>query len=284
MSADLTALVLLAALMHATWSALAYRFSDQAAGFTMLLWATVPMALTLVVLAPAPDAGSLPYLVASVVLHIVYTLGLVRANQVAQFSQLYPISRGLAPVIVAVAVLSDWAGVDEDLSIRQLVAIMMVLVGLLLLASTRVHAQARRAGPILAAVLIAAAIASYTVVDGAGVRKAGSVLGYFGWLSLGLSLGSALLLSSRADVRRRIRAAPRLWWRAVTGACLSSGAYGLVIWAQAHGSISVVAALRETSVVFATVIAVCLFDEGWGARRIVAAAAVVAGLAILHVG
>lgn len=59
----------------------------------MLLWATVPMALTLFVLAPAPDAGSLPYLVASVVLHIVYTLGLVRANQVAQFSQLYPVSR-----------------------------------------------------------------------------------------------------------------------------------------------------------------------------------------------
>ena len=79
-------------------------------------------------------------------------------------------------MIVAVAVLSDWFGVDEDLSIRQLVAIMVVLVGLLLLASTRVHAQARRARPILAAVLIAAAIASYAVVDGAGTRKAGSVL------------------------------------------------------------------------------------------------------------
>jgi drug/metabolite transporter (DMT)-like permease len=68
------------------------------------------------------------------------------------------------------------------------------------------------------------------------------------------------------------------------GCCLNSGAYGLVIWAQAHGSIAVVGALRETSVVFATLIAVCLFGEGWGARRIVATVAVVAGLTILHVG
>ena len=74
-------------------------------------------------------------------------------------------------MIVAVAVLSDWSGVDEDLSARQLVAIMVVLVVPLLLASARVHAEARRAGPILAAVVIAAAIASCTVAYGAGVRR-----------------------------------------------------------------------------------------------------------------
>jgi len=283
-SGQLTALVLLAALMHATWSALAYRFSDQAAGFAMLLWASVPSAVALVVLAPRPDPASVPYLVASVVLHIAYTLGLVRANQVAQFSQLYPISRGLAPVLVAVVVLGGWPGVEEDLSARQVLAVAVVLIGLLLLASTRVHTEAWQAGAVLTAVAIAAAISSYTLVDGAGVRRAGSVLGYFGWLSLGLSLGTAGLLSSRADVRRRIRATPDLWPRAAVGACLSSGGYGLVIWAQAHGSVAVVAALRETSVVFATVIGVYLFGEGWGLRRMLAAVTVVGGLAILHAG
>jgi len=186
---------------------------------------------------------------------------------------------------LAVAVLSDWSGVDEDLSIRQLVAIMGVLVGLLLLTSTRVHAEARRAGPILAAVVIAAAMASHTVVDGAGVRK-----GRFGAGLLRLALAgpepgqrAAPQLPSRRTSSNPRGAAPVVA-RAVMGACLSSGAYGLVIWAQAHASIAVVAALRETRVVFPTLIAVCLFGEGWGARRIVAAVAVVAGLAILHVG
>ena len=280
----MSALVLLAALMHATWSALAYRFSDQAAGFAMMLWATMPIALVLVVVAPRPGLASVPYLLASVVLHVVYTLGLVRANQVAQFSQLYPISRGLAPVIVAVVVLCGWSGVNEHLSAHQLLAIAVVLLGLLTLASTRVHAQAWKADPILVAIAIAVAIAAYTIVDGAGVRRAGSVLGYFGWLSLGLSVGTGMLLTIPADVRRRIRATPRMWPRATVGACLSSGGYGLVIWAQAHGSVAVVAALRETSVVFATVIGVYVFGEGWGRRRILAALAVVTGLNILHAG
>lgn len=282
MSPHLTALVLIAALMHASWSALAYRFTDQAAGFAMLLWATVPMALVLIVIAPLPDADSVPYLVASVVLHVAYTLGLVRANQIAQFSQLYPISRGLAPVLVTLTVLSGWSGIDDKLSGRQLMAIAVVLMALTLLATTRIHAQAWHVAPLVMAIGIACAIASYTVVDGIGVRQAGSALGYMGWLSLGLSLGSASVLSVRADVRRRIRAAPQLWRHATLGALLSSGAYWLVIWAQAHGSVAVVAALRETSVVFATLIGVYVFKEGWGTRRIIAAIAVVIGLMILH--
>jgi hypothetical protein len=106
MSPSLTGLVLLAAVMHATWSALAYRFPDQAAGFAMLLWAGVPLGLILALLVAAPDPASLPYLVVSVLLHVVYALGLVRANQVAQFSQLYLASRGLAPVLVAAIVLT----------------------------------------------------------------------------------------------------------------------------------------------------------------------------------
>lgn len=144
-------------------------------------------------------------------LHVAYTLGLVRANQVAQFSQLYPISRGLAPVLVAAVVLSGWSGVGEDLSARQHLAVAVVLVGLLLLASTRVHARAWQARPVLTTVAIAVAISAYAVVDGAGVRRAGSVLGYFGWLSLGLCLCTAVMLSSRADVRRRSGGSSRPW-------------------------------------------------------------------------
>jgi drug/metabolite transporter (DMT)-like permease len=129
---------------------------------------------------------------------------------------------------------------------------------------------------------VGTAIAGYTVVDGIGVRAADSVAGYMAWPSLGLSTITATLLSARRAVRIRMRAERVLWPRAVLGALLSTTAYSLVIWSQAHASVALVAALRETSVVFAALIGVVVFGEDVCVRRIFASAGVAAGLALLH--
>jgi drug/metabolite transporter (DMT)-like permease len=270
--------VLGSALLHAAWSAIAYRFRDQELGFAMLAWVSTGCYVVVLPFVPTPAPASRPYLAASVVLHVVYVLLLIRAYRVAYFSQAYPLSRGLSPVLVAtVAVVF----LGERLTPRQLVSLVLILAGLLLLAVARLGGESPNRGAIAAAASVSMMIASYSTIDGVGVRQAGTVLGYLAWLGALHCLLTALWLTARQ--RSRLGRAPRrLWLLGAAGGVMASVGYGLVVWAQAHGKLAVVAALRETSIVFAAAIGVLLFGEAAGSRRILAAGLVVAGIAMLR--
>jgi drug/metabolite transporter (DMT)-like permease len=188
----------------------------------------------------------------------------------------YPLARGTSPLVVTILAALF---VHERPSLPQLAGVLVVSAGLatLVLAGRRPGRAA-----LLAAIGTGLTIAAYTTVDGVGVRASGSSAGYIGWLMLLESLGVPLF----ALVRRRtvIRAQPR---RIVLSGLLAGGlsvlAYGLVLWAQTRGALAPIAALRETSVIFAAIIGTVVFREPFGRKRIAATIVVSVGIVLLNV-
>jgi drug/metabolite transporter (DMT)-like permease len=272
-----TAAVLLAAVLHATWNAVVKQVDDRLAGFVLLDLTGVALCLLAVPLLPGPAPASRAFLALSVVLHLGYKLFLMGAYRAGDLSQVYPLARGSAPPLVA-----GFAGLvlGERLGPAQLTGVLVVSVGLVLLAGVGGAASGPPAATWLA-LATGVFIAAYTVADGLGVRRSGSALGYTAWLFLlqGLAL-PGYAVATRWPALRGLRAGQVA--SGTTAGVLSLAAYGLVIWAQSRGALAVVAALRETSVVVAALIGSVVFGERFGRRRLLAAALVTAGIVALN--
>ena len=272
-----TAAVLLAAVLHATWNAVVKQVDDRLAGFVLLDLTGVALCLLAVPLLPGPAPASRAFLALSVVLHLGYKLFLMGAYRAGDLSQVYPLARGSAPLLVA-----GFAGLvlGERLGPAQLTGVLVVSVGLVLLAGVGGAASGPPAATWLA-LATGVFIAAYTVADGVGVRRSGGALGYIAWLFL--AEGLPLPLYAATVGRRHLKAALRVNLPAgLAAGVLSLAAYGLVIWAQTRGALAVVAALRETSVIVAALIGSAGFGERFGYRRTVAAAVVTAGIVLLN--
>ncbi|QWZ07739.1 DMT family transporter [Nocardioides panacis] len=274
-----TGAVLAAAVLHAVWNALAHAIGDQLVGFALIGTAVTAGAVVLVLVAPAPARACWPFLAGSAAMHVVYNLLLMRCYRLGEFGQVYPLARGTSPWLVAfgAAVL-----VHEELSVLRLVGVVTISVGLgLLVFVGGVPTRAARPA-IAAAVLTGVAIATYTTLDGVGVRSAGTVAGYTGWLFLlqGPVLPVAALVVRRGRLPRQLR--PHL--RAgLAGGALSMAAYALVLWAQTRGALAPIAALRESSVIVGAVIGAVVFGERFGRWRIAATVLVATGVVLVTV-
>jgi drug/metabolite transporter (DMT)-like permease len=231
----------------------------------------------LVLLVPVPHPAAWPYLIASALLHLVYSAMLGIAYELGDFSQVYPLARGLSPLLVAAAA-PVVAG--EHLDRGQLLALGVICGGLggLVFAGGR---PTRAGAPgIAAAVLTGLLIAGYTIVDGLGVRASGSPAGYTAWLVL--LFGPVLPLLYWRRRKLRIRPPLPVVIRCTIAGLLAVAGYGLVLWAQSRGSLALVAALRETSVVFGAMIGAVAFSEPFGRARTTAAGVIAGGIALLN--
>ena len=268
--------VLLAAVLHAVWNALAHSIDDQLVGFALMGVGLTAGAAVVVVLSPLPATASWGYLAGSALLHVAYNLLLMRSYRLGEFGQVYPLARGTSPLLVA---LAGVVFVGEDLSPIRLVGVVVISVGLGSLVFVG-GIPTRAARPAIgAALLTGVAIAAYTTLDGLGVRSSDSVGGYAGWLFLlqGPVLPLAALVARRGRLWGQLR--PHLL-AGLTGGVLSLAAYGLVLWAQTRGALAPIAALRETSVIVGAIIGAVVFGEKFGRWRI-AATVLVAGGVIL---
>lgn len=273
-------LVLLAACMHAAWNALIKVGEDRLVGMAMMMTVMGLWAPLLLLLGPPPAVESWPYIVASALLNNAYFLFLIEAYRVGDLSHAYPLSRGSAPLIVAVGA-AVFAG--ELLTWTEMVGIALVSGGII---SLMVGAGRPKDGgwrTIVYPLLTGLMIAVYTVVDGIGVRLSGNPAGYIGWLFI---LAPLPLLTIALAVRRgQFIGAVRARWRpAALGGSLSMGAYGLAIWALSLGAMAHVSALRETSVIIAALIGTLFLGEPFGRRRVIAAAVVAAGVVVMNLG
>jgi drug/metabolite transporter (DMT)-like permease len=227
-----------------------------------------------VLVAPLPHGASLPFLLASVAVHTVYNLLLIGCYRDSDFNQVYPVARGLAPPTVAVCAALL---VGERISLPQAAGLGVLTVGMVAIASGRGRASRRG---LMFAGLTGLAIAAYTVLDGVGVRRSGTSLGYTGWLFVAEGAVVPILWwvrRGRASAARRLPS--ELVARGAGAGVLSVVAYGLVLWAQTKGALAVVA-LRETSVVIGAV----MFRERMPSRRVLASAPIAAGAVILAAG
>jgi uncharacterized membrane protein len=271
-------LMLLAAAMHAGWNLFVKADADKLAALTALtVIGAVICAAALPFVAP-PDRASWPFILLSILAHIGYYACLVGAYRHGDLSLVYPIARGAAPLLVAIAA-APIAG--EWLSAIQSIGVALISLGIASLAFERGSPLGRHGRPVLYALGTALFITAYSVVDGLGVRRSGSAAGYILWLFAleAIPLGLYMLALRRAALLGYVA---RAWKTALAGALLSCGAYGLAIWAMSVATLAGVVSLRETSVLFGAAFGALFLQERFGWRRIGAAAAVVAGNLLLH--
>lgn len=268
--------VLAAAGLHATWNALAHAIPDRLTAFTLMAGVYVVGGVGLVVWSAGPAMASWMFLAASAALHVGYNLLLMASYRLGEFGQVYPLARGTG---VAVVALSATLLLAVPMSARQGAGVGLVCVGLCVLTATGGPSRARQPLAVAAAVATGMVIAAYTVVDGLGVRRAGTVSGYTGWLFL---LQGPVLPVLATSIRGRalLPSLRRHLATGLAGGLLSVLAYGLVLWAQTRGSLPMIAALRESSVLMGAVIGSLVFKEPFGRTRILAASLVTAGVAI----
>ena len=261
-------LVLCAAVLHATWNALVKPAADRLAAIGALNAAIAVICLPAAILV-APQRAAWIALAVSSLLHVAYNMALVAAYDEGDFSQTYPIARGSAPPLVAIVAA---IALGESLDAVRIAGLGAITAGMFVLAAGPRHPRA-----IALALRVGVVIAAYTIVDGIGVRHSGTPLGYGAWLFL--SSGALTALGARA---RGSSLRPRGVTLIVAPCAIA--AYGLVLWAQTHGRLAVVAGLRETSVVFGALIGVIAFREQLGLRRVLASALVAAGAVALALG
>ena len=270
--------VLLAAVLHAAWNAIAHASKDRLAAFALIGIASTVCGAAIVIVAPAPATASWPFIGASMLLHTTYDLLLIRGYQHGEFGQVYPLARGTSPWLVAVAAA---VFAHETLPAPRRRGVVVVSAGLLSLVFAGARPAHADRPAIVAAVLTGITIATYTTVDGLGVRYAGTASGYAGWLflTLGPWLPAYSLLARRSRLRsvRRTEVASGL-----AGGVLSLVAYGLVLWAQTRGALAPIAALRETSVIIGAIIGAVVFHERFGRWRIVATVLVAGGVVLIN--
>lgn len=275
----LVAVVLVAAVLHATWNAIVHAIGDQPAALILYAAGALLVALALLPFVAVPASGARPFVAVSALLHVGYQLFLVAAYRFGDFGQAYPLARGTAPWVVT---LVATVFLHERLSSGALVGVLVITVGLgSLVLSAGIPGRAELPAPGFA-VATGLFIAAYTLVDGLGVRRSGSPVGYLAWLML----VSSLLTPLSALVHRPRGLLPRLrrhLWAGLLAGAVSVLAYGLVLYAQTRGSLATVSALRETSVVAGALIGAVFFKESYGRVRLLATVLVVAGIVVIEV-
>jgi drug/metabolite transporter (DMT)-like permease len=276
LSPAVVAAVLAAALLHAVWNAIAHQTPDRLVGFAMMGVADVLGGGALVLVGGFPSAAAWPYVVASAAVHVGYNLLLLAGYQLGEFSQVYPLARGSAPLLVTLFALLV---LDRELPPLQLAGIAAVcagLIGLVLLGGRPGRAELPAVGVAFATGLC---IAGYTVIDGIGVGL-GPLTAYMGWMFLlqGPAIPVLAVLRRRGRLLVALRGSAL---RGLTGGTISLVAYGIVLWAQTSGALAPIAALRESSIVFGALIGAVFLGERLGHRRAGAAVVVVLGVIAL---
>jgi len=276
MSPLVTALVLGSAVLHAGWNAVIKSSRDVTLDTALVAAGASILSLPLIIAVPLPARASWPFLAASITIHIGYFATLARAYRVGDLGHAYPLMRGTAPLLVA---LFGVVLLNERPSAVTWLGIVLISSGILSIGLLK-KGRAQRDATAWA-LMNAAIIASYTLVDGAGVRLSASAAGYVAWgfLLQGIAFVAAVTLSRKRVALAYVR---QNWQRGLGGGLCLISAYGIVLWAMTQAPVAAVAALRETSVIFAALLGSIFLKEPFGRQRLIGACAVALGVMALR--
>lgn len=276
MSLSIFAIVMLAAALHAVWNGIVKAGSDTLLTTILVASASGVIAAVALPFLPSPAAASWPFLAASLFFQVIYFTLVARIYRAADMSLTYPLMRGTAPLLVSVA---GTAWLHDRLSVMAWLGICLICTGAAGIAWTA-RARGNVKGVPLA-LLNATVIASYTLIDGAGVRRSAAPVAYTAWLFVltGIPLAGWAFATRGVSYGRYVAKHIRLGLVGGFGSCAS---YGLALWAMTRAPVAIVAALRETSILFATAIAFFVLRERVSSQRIAAVCVIAAGAAVLR--
>ncbi|MCA0044644.1 EamA family transporter [Celeribacter litoreus] len=269
-------IMMFAAALHATWNAIVKGGSDKLMTTALVTGAGALLSALFLPFLPAPAPESWPFIAASSVMQIVYYVLVAQTYRLADMSLTYPLMRGTAPLIVAaVSILLG----TEHLAPMAWIGVLIICTGVLSMALGR-HPSDQRTG-LLLALLNATVIASYTLVDGAGVRRSDAPAAYTLWIFL--LTGVPMILWGLVVRKDWFVAYARAQWHVgLIGGFGTVTSYGLALWAMTLAPVAVIAALRETSILFGTLISLFILREQVGKRRIIAAVCIAIGAIALR--
>jgi drug/metabolite transporter (DMT)-like permease len=277
MSLSIIAIILSAALLHAVWNAIVKTATDRTTTLGLVAFGQVLPATIMVFVLPLPSPESFVYIGSSTVVHFGYFYLLGKAYQHGDLSVVYPIARGIVPALVslwAILLLGEvlpslvWVGIG-------------LIVGGILLSNWKALRSGVGKTTFGLAIGTGFCISIYSIVDGIGVRISGNTLSYWAWGAF-LHLFIAGFIGWRR--RHTLSALPlRIWVIGIAGGMVSMIAYGLVLYAKNFAPLGVVSALRETSVIFATLIGFIVLKEGNWKRRLGAAFLMVVGISFIAI-
>ena len=274
-SVGVTAAVLGAALLHASWNVLLKSGEDKELESISIAVGSGLIALVLAPFLPAPASASWPWLAGSALVHILYFVFLAGAYRWGELSYTYPVMRGGGPMIVA---LVGAAALGEILPMKETLGVVLICAGILAFASGRHDPRATGF-----AIANAVVIATYTLIDGQGARASGAPVSYTLWFFA----ANGIVLLAYGCARGRGSAIAtyfrRKWPRALIGGTLAVGSYGIALCAMTRAPIALVAVLRETAVIFAAILGAIFLREKMTRRRLVATGAVMLGLIALRI-
>lgn len=288
MAPSVVAIVLCGALLHAGWNALVKGGRDPFLGSVLVASGAALLSLPFLPFLTQPAPASWPFALASTAIHYAYYGLLAAAYRHGDMSHAYPLMRGSAPLLVALASVPL---LGEHLTVGQYAAVACISGGIFgLWFATRPAAQG--AGPHAApdasrrratayALMNAIVIAAYSLLDGMGARASGAPGAYVMWLHVLSAIGLLAWCAIRCP-RELQGYATRHWRVAVLGGAGTLGAYGLALWAMTVAPLAAVAALRETSILFAALIAKFFLSERIGSKRAMAIAAIAAGAVLMR--
>jgi len=280
MSLGIFLTVLLAAAMHAGWNAFVKLRLEPLLAMTLISLAAGLLAFPALLVTGLPKVEAWPWLVASLIFHLGYYIGLAEAYRRAEMSQIYPLARGGAPLLTTAIGVAFFG---ERLAPLQLGAIGLLGVGIML-----ISILGRRRGsafdPVALgfAALAAVMISGYTLVDGLGARAAGDPHAYSATLFVIDAVPLLVYVAWRRG-KEGLAAMRPFWLQGMAGGALALGAYWIAIWAMTVAPIPLVAAVRESSVLFAALIAYLWLKEPLQASRLVACGFIVAALALMRI-
>ena len=269
--------VLFAAVLHASWNAVIRRGDDRFQGMLLLTLTQGVMGLTMALFVPLPSGIVWAWVIGSGALHTAYKLFLTAAYQHGDLSRVYPIARGAAPMMV---VLVGFFLLPDSVEIKEYLGIGLIGVGVIMMANG-VFKDGETRSLIPLALGSAACTAGYSLVDGMGARVAGHATMFTAWLFV-FDAMFFVIFTGVTQNRRTFVASRKAWSIGAVAGALSLATYWIAVWAMTVAPIALVAAVRETSVLFAVIIGVVVLKEKASVGKAIAALVIVSGIVIIR--
>jgi len=276
---NIVLLILFGAALHAGWNVLIKKESDDASNTILIIAGSSVIGVVFLPFVPLPLAASWPYLGASVVIHLFYFGILLLAYQKGDMSLVYPLMRGLPPMLTALAASIL---LQESLTVKGWIGVALVSAGTLLLTADFRLSGKFQLAPVALAVLEAAMIVLYTLVDAQGARLSGYAFSYTGWMLFLLAL---ICLATVPFIQGR-QVFPKMavnWKKSLIGGGCTFASYGIALWAMTRAPVALVAALRETSILFGLILSVLILKERITRIRGLSILLIVAGVAAIKI-